>query len=463
MPFKYLNKIIFNKSDSVKKVLKTFNETAFYTERSGFGIVVDKSKKCIGVLTDGDIRRKLLKGLLIDDPIEKFINKKFIYAKENEDTHNILRYFDKKIRVLPILNTKKQPVDLIFISSFKANYRFKDKIFRSRVPVRVSFSGGGTDMSYFMDHKDGLVLNSTIRKYCYASIIVRDDQKINIYSKDLLLSYSAKNINEIKYGDSLDLIKAAIKIMEPNFGFDLETNSDIEVGTGLGGSSAISVAVIGLLNEFNKENKLDLYDIADLAYQSERIFLNISGGWQDQYSTAFGGFNWMEFRNNEVLVNPLKINRKTILELQFNLILVRLEGTAHNSGELENVKQKDFKIESSVKMEKYNMMLDISKKMKESLLKHNIKEFGDLLNESWQIKKKFSNTSNSYINKLYELVMKNGSLGGKLLGSGQSGYLLLYVSPKYLSKVEVLLNKEGLKSEKIIFSNFGLETWNTPR
>tara|TARA_B110000971_G_scaffold220485_2_gene264203 strand:- start:131 stop:1519 length:1389 start_codon:yes stop_codon:yes gene_type:complete len=462
MPFKYLNKLIFLKSDPIKKVIRMFNELAQYTERSGFAIIVNSKKVCVGVLTDGDIRRKFLEGLLITDPVEKFLDKKFSYAFENESTHSILRSFDKKIRILPILNVKKEPVDLIFFSDFKAGHRFRDKIIRSRVPVRISYSGGGTDMSYFMDHKSGLVLSSTISKYCYASILIRSDKEINIHSKDLSCSYSAKNINEIKYGDKLDLIKAAVKIMEPHFGFDLETSSDIEIGTGLGGSSAMSVAVIGLLNEFNNEKKLDLYDIADLAYQAERIYLNISGGWQDQYSTAFGGFNWIEFRNDDVLVNPLRIKKEIILELQFNMMLVRF-GSSHESGKLEENKKAEFKLEDSNKMKKYDLMLNIAIQMKEELLKGNLKSFGDLLNESWIIKKKFSNTSNKYIDKLYSIALKNGALGGKVLGSGQSGYLLLYVSPKYQIKIKKEFKKIGLSTEKINYSSNGLEIWKTKR
>ena len=159
----------------------------------------------------------------------------------------------------------------------------------------------------------------------YPSVITRDDKKVHITSKDLEINYISDSIDKIEYGDDLDLIKAAVKIMKPNFGFDLETFAEYEPGTGLGGSSAVVVAVLGALNYFRNENQLDLYQIADLAYQVERIDMKIQGGWQDQYATAFGGFNWIEFRKNEVLVNPLKLNRNTQLELEYNLMLFRLE------------------------------------------------------------------------------------------------------------------------------------------
>ena len=90
--------------------------------------------------------------------------------------------------------------------------------------------------------------------------------------------------------------------MEPNFGFNLETFAEFEPGTGLGGSSALVVSVLGALNHFRNEQQLDFYQLADLAYQVERIDMNMYGGWQDQYATSFGGFNWIEFKKNKVIV-----------------------------------------------------------------------------------------------------------------------------------------------------------------
>jgi D-glycero-alpha-D-manno-heptose-7-phosphate kinase len=239
---------------------------------------------------------------------------------EGGPSHLILRLFDQKVVNLPVLNDKMQPIDLYRISDFKASSRATQMIIRARVPVRISYSGGGTDISSYINHFPASVLSSTISKYCTASVLVNDDKIIQITSKDLGLEYRVDCIENMKFGDNLDLIKSAIKIMQPEFGFTLETNSEIDAGTGLGGSSALSGAVIGALNQFRNDKRLDLYDVADLAYQSERLDLGISGGWQDQYSTIFGGFNWLEFKKNEVIVNPLRINRDIILELKYNLM-----------------------------------------------------------------------------------------------------------------------------------------------
>ena len=177
-------------------------------------------------------------------------------------------------------------------------------------------------MTKLMNRVPSTVLSSTINKYCTASVITRDDKKVHITSKDLEINYISDSIDKIEYGDDLDLIKAAVKIMKPNFGFDLETFAEYEPGTGLGGSSAVVVAVLGALNYFRNENQLDLYQIADLAYQVERIDMKIQGGWQDQYATAFGGFNWIEFRKNG-FSKPIKVKQKH--SLSWNIILCYLD------------------------------------------------------------------------------------------------------------------------------------------
>lgn len=462
MIFKYLKEIIFLESRSVRSVLEQFNETALYTDHLGFGIVVDSEGICVGVVTDGDIRRKILDGMELDEPIQVAMNHEYIFVDHNDSSHTVLRHFDKKVTVLPVLDDYKKPINLYRLSDFKASSRGDDRIIRARVPVRISYSGGGTDMSYYTNHFPGAVLSSTITKYCTASVMVRMDKKINILSKDLGLEYQADSIEDIKFGDKLDLIKSAVKIMQPNFGFDLETNSDIDAGTGLGGSSAMTVSIIGALNQFRNEKRLDLYDIADLAYQSERINLGISGGWQDQYSTSFGGFNWIDFRKNEVLVNPLRINREVLLELKYNLLLFRFGGS-HDSGKIQAKNSSDFSLTNEEKLNNFAKMTKLAVEMKEALLKGKVKKFGDLLNESWQIKKAVSNASNSNVDILYSSAMKEGALGGKVLGAGDAGYMLIYSSPKYHKAIKDKFAELGAKLEAFDYTDSGLEVWSTAR
>jgi D-glycero-alpha-D-manno-heptose-7-phosphate kinase len=462
MRFIHLKEIIFTDTELVRNVLEKFNETAIHTSGHGFGIITDKTGVCVGIVTDGDIRRKLLTGTELEDQIGNVMNRDFIYADQNDTPHTVLRLFDRKISLLPVLDESGKPADLYLLSDFKASSRGEDRIIRARVPVRISYSGGGTDMSYYFDHFPGAVLSSTITKYCTASVLVRDDQKIQLRSKDFGLEYEADSLADIGFGDQLDLVKSAVKIMQPSFGFELETQSDIDVGTGLGGSSAMTVAIIGALNQFRNEKRLDLYDIADLAYQSERLNLGISGGWQDQYSTAFGGFNWIDFRQNEVLVNPLRINREIILELKYNLMLFRFGGS-HDSGKIQEQNSNDFNISDKDRMDNFTKMTSLAVEMKEYLLKGKVKKFGDLLDASWQLKKSFSTASNSFVDGLYALARKEGALGGKVLGAGHAGYILIYSSPKFHKAIKDAFAEKGAKLEVFDYSEYGLEVWSTSR
>jgi len=462
MPFQYLNRIIFQKEATLKEVLERFNETAIHTENSGFGIIIDKDGKCIGVVSDGDIRRKLIEDGSIDSSVQDAMNKEFSFVTNEDNSHKILRQFDNKVVNLPVLDKNGIPVDLYQYSNFVASSRSEQRIIRARVPVRMSYSGGGTDMSSFINDTPAAVLSSTINKYCTASIIVRDDKEIHITSKDLDLKYSSKNIHEIEYGDKLDLIKAAVKIMQPDFGFDLETFAEFEPGTGLGGSSAVVVSVLGALNYFRNEQQLDIYQLSDLAYQVERIDMKLEGGWQDQYATTFGGFSWIEFRKSEVVVSPLLLQRNTVLELEYNLMLFRLGGS-RSSSKIQKSHIRDID-KNSVKQKSFKEMIQLAVEMKESLLKGNVKHFADLLHKSWMLKIKMNNgVTNEFVEDCYNAAKELGALGGKLLGAGGSGYLLIYASPLYQKKIKSTLAKKGAIQEMFKFGKNGLEVWSTKR
>ena len=307
---------MLNSKVPISKVLENFNETAIFTDKSGYALITNDNGKCVGLVSEGDIRRALLNNVQISDPVSKAMNINFVYVNETDETHLILRQFDKNVSILPILDSSGIPIGFHLYSQFLASTRSVERIIRARVPVRVSFSGGGTDMSRLFNEYPSTVLSSTINKYCTASIIVRNDKKIKIKSKDLGLEYSADEFNKIKFGDDLDLIKAAIKIMQPEFGFNIETYAEFEPGTGLGGSSAVVVSVLGALNYFRNEKQLDIYQIADMAYQVERIDMGMTGGWQDQYATSFGGFSLIEFGKNSIVVNPLLVQREILLQLE---------------------------------------------------------------------------------------------------------------------------------------------------
>jgi len=184
---------------------------------------------------------------------------------------------------------------------------------RAKAPLRISLAGGGTDVPPFPQLEGGCVLSTTINRYAYGTLQPRRDGNICVHSLDFGVSVTYDLQDKLTYDGKLDLVKAAIRklVATEHRGFDLLLHSDAPPGSGLGASSAMMVALVGLLKEFVHLPLTD-YEIADLACVIEREELGIQGGLQDQYAATFGGFNYIEFLPDRVIVNPLKISLDVI-------------------------------------------------------------------------------------------------------------------------------------------------------
>ena len=421
------------------------------------GIVfITKNNKIIGSATDGDMRNEVLKDKGINTPIKNVMNRDFVYLlKENASRENILKLLDTNIKVIPILNNELELVSIASEKNIDWNNDYKI-ISKAKSPVRISFAGGGTDLTTYFTREDGVVLNTTINKFSHAILQKRKDKKIVIHSYDFDICLRFKNIKEIEYNGELDLIKSVIKLLNPNFGFELVTYSDVPTGSGLGGSAVVLSAIIGTFNNF-RINKLNSHDIAELAFQAERIELGLSGGWQDQYSTVFGGFNFMEFTEEENIINPLRISEDILNELEDSLVLC-YSGMSHNSADIHDSQKENMKKEK----EFAEITKEIAYKMKSRLLKGRLDDFGELLHKAWTAKKHFSSKiSNKYLDDIYSFALKNGALGGKLLGAGGGGYFLFYVPTFKKLKFMALLKNKGYEIDTFTFDEVGLRSWIT--
>jgi D-glycero-alpha-D-manno-heptose-7-phosphate kinase len=419
-------------------------------------IFITQDDKVIGCATDGDIRNVILQSHELNQPIKKAINRNFTYLFEhNASRENILKLLDSKIHVIPILS---QDFNLISIASHK-NIDWNNKyniISKAKSPVRISFAGGGTDLTNYFLEQNGVVLNTTINKFSHAILQKRDDEKIIIHSNDFETILTFNKISEISYDGSLDLIKAVIKLLNPEFGFELTTYSDVPTGSGLGGSAVILSAIIGAFNNF-RINKFSQHDIAELAFQAERIELGLNGGWQDQYATVFGGFNFMEFRENENIINPLRISQDILSELEDSLILC-YSGLSHNSGDIHTNQKENM----NKNKEFASIAKEIAYEMKNKILKGQLDNFGELLHKAWETKKRFSDKiTTNYLDEIYDFALLNGAIGGKLLGAGGGGYFLFYVPTfKKLDLIQAL-KKRGLMIDTFTFDSQGLRSWIT--
>jgi D-glycero-alpha-D-manno-heptose-7-phosphate kinase len=340
----------------------------------------------------------------------------------------------------------------------KLNRRI-DLIIRSKAPLRISFAGGGTDVPPYPEERGGAVLSTTINKYAYATLIPRKDDTINVKSLDYDIVAKYHTDEKLFYNGELDLIKAVINNMGTTQGLDLFMHSDAPPGSGLGSSSTVVVTLVGIFQKW-LNRPLTHYDIAELAYKIERVDLNIKGGKQDQYAATFGGFNYIEFNAESTIVNPLRIHRTVLNELEYSLLLVYTGRTRLSANIIKEQMDKYIKKEKK-SIEALDEMKTICIDMKNALLKGNLGEFGELLHKGWEHKKKLaSKISNPEIDKLYQTARQNGAVGGKLLGAGGGGYLLLFCDFDKKHIIAEKLEKLGGQPVDFGFDFKGLQNWS---
>lgn len=334
------------------------------------------------------------------------------------------------------------------------------RLLRARAPLRVSFAGGGTDVPPYPEEEGGLVLSATINRYAYGTLRPRADRQIGIQSLDLDMAVSFALEEARPDGDRLDLIKAAIHKVaaESPTGFDLFLHSAAPPGSGLGSSSAVVVALVGLLASHMRLPLTD-YETARLAYTVEREDLGLKGGTQDQYAAVFGGFNFMEFRDGDVIVNPLRIPPDTINELEYNLLLCFTGGTRVSDHIIDDQTGR-YRSGDSSTLDGLRMQKQLAVEMKDALLQGALTRFGELLDRAWRYKKQMSpKISNSHIDDLYEEARRNGAVGGKVTGAGGGGYMLLYCRYDRKHEVQAALAEAGAEAVDFQFDQFGLRTW----
>jgi len=335
-------------------------------------------------------------------------------------------------------------------------------VIRSRAPLRISFAGGGTDVSPYVDEHGGAVLNGTINRFAYATIIPKSNKEVEIASLDydVILKYTIDK--EIAFDGQLDLIKGVINKFRSKYGlnngFRIFVHSDAPPGSGLGSSSAIAVAVI---IAFAKLVKLPLtpYELAELAYEIERVDVGIKGGKQDQYASSFGGMNFIEFNKDITVVNPLRIEKSILNELEYSLTLGYIGSTRASSKIIE----KQIKNYEEKQKDAICAMDNIKKlafEMKNALLRGELHRFGELLNEEWYEKKKMAEgISNEIIDRIYDEALKSGAIGGKISGAGGGGFMFFYT--EFDKKVSVInrLKELGVQVLPFSFVEDGATAW----
>ena len=324
----------------------------------------------------------------------------------------------------------------------------------ARAPVRISFAGGGTDLpAYYMKH-GGAVVSTTIDKYFYVFLNVSGDDSMQITSSDYRTFYRHDIDTPLLFDGDLSLPRAILSHFGLARGISMFLASEIPPGTGLGSSSTVAVAIIKAVTTA-RGLFLSKQQIAELACQIEIEKMSEPIGKQDQYAAAFGDLNFIQFRADGVIVEPLRIAPETRRALERNILLFFSGSTREASSILRAQKQSSEQNDPRV-LDALHAVKALAFQVKECLERGDLSEFGSLLDKGWQNKKKFAaGISTSLIDECYDLALANGALGGKVTGAGGGGFLMIYCEPACQAAVTQALESKGLKRMDFRFESEG--------
>ncbi len=337
-------------------------------------------------------------------------------------------------------------------------------IYRSKAPLRIGLAGGGTDVSPYCDLYGGAILNATISLYAYATIETLHDAQVIFEAMDRneVVAYDLKE--ELPVDGRLDLATGVYNHIVKKYGpvpsgFKLTTLVDAPAGSGLGSSSTLVVAIIGVFAEW-LNLPLGEYDIAHMAYDIERVDLGMAGGKQDQYAATFGGVNFMEFyADNKVIVNPLRIKPQYLNELENNLLLY-FTATSRLSSTIIEAQSQNVKDKNKESIDAMHHLKEQSQMMKEAVLKGNVDDIGRILDYGFRFKKQMAKgISNTAMDEIYEAALKAGATGGKISGAGGGGFMMFYCPGNTRYAVKHTLQSIGGSFSQYQFTERGVFTW----
>lgn len=322
-------------------------------------------------------------------------------------------------------------------------------IIRSKAPLRIGLAGGGSDVSPYSDIYGGVVLNATINLYAYCTIEETGDGRVTIESYDADCFESFPLVRELEIDGKASLLKGTYNRVMREYGIPLRackitTYNDAPAGSGLGTSSTMVVAIVKAFVEWHALPLGD-YEIARLAYEIERKDLNLSGGKQDQYAAAFGGFNYMEFLQNDmVIINPLKVKRWIIDELEASTVLY-FTGRSRSSAAIIDEQKRNISKGNTTSIEAMHRIKQSAVDMKLAVLKGDMKAFARILGQAWEDKKKMAGAiTNPAIEETFDIATKAGALAGKVSGAGGGGFVLFFVEPtKKKALMDALAQLDG--------------------
>jgi D-glycero-alpha-D-manno-heptose-7-phosphate kinase len=323
-------------------------------------------------------------------------------------------------------------------------------------PLRISFVGGGTDFPHYFEEHGGAVLSATIDHHVRITIVPREDRQVIVRSLDMghLVEYHL-DAGPV-YDGVMDLAKAAIQRVGVAGGIEMDIDSDAPAGSGLGGSSALVTGVVAGLAMLEARD-LQADELARLAYSIERDDLAISGGWQDQYAAAFGGFNLFEFSKDGVSVSPVRTSPNVLAALERNLMLCYTGFVRRNVGLIDTQVElyRQGREDTILGMKQLH---GIAYAMREAVEDGDIDELGVMLRDAFLAKRRMNPhiAEHTPIEAMLSMAQAAGATGGKICGAGGGGYLLLYCRPSAQPVVRAELERLGAQFARFAFRGEGV-------
>src|SRR3984885_3214218 len=317
----------------------------------------------------------------------------------------------------------------------------------TRSPLRISLGGGGTDLpSYYRKHT-GFVLSAPINQYVYITIN-------EAFRPRIILKYS--RLEDVEHVDEIQhpIIREALRLTGVTGPYlEIVSLSDIPAGTGLGSSGSFTTALLRALHTM-KRSFVPPQELAEQACHIEIDLLKEPVGKQDQYNPAFGGITCFEFlTDGRVIAEPLKIAPETLANLEDSLLLF-FTGASRSAGEVLRDQDTRTRANASDMLENLHFTKQLGHESRDALLAADLRKFADLMHVHWEHKKKRSpGMSSGFIDEMYERARAHGALGGKLIGAGGGGFLLLYTEDK--TRLRSAMRGAGLREVRLQFDFSG--------
>jgi len=323
-----------------------------------------------------------------------------------------------------------------------------------RSPLRISFSGGGTDLEEYHSKFNGYAISQTINKFTYVIAKLRRDDKLQGFSPDFASHLPPKKYHRTKSLQGHEIVLAGLKELKFSRGVDMYLSSDVEPNSGLGASSSLTTNFVNVIMHLD-EKKWTKNKIAMKAYQIGHDILKWGIGKQDEFASAYGGFNIFKFTKDKVTVTPISLKKSTQNELENNSLLFRLGDRKHSAGILKS-QIKAINRSDPTTLDALHNAKNLTLKMRDALRQNDLVSFYEIINEGWKFKKKFAKgVSNTNIDNISKLIFSNGANAVKVTGAGGGGHMYVYAEPKKHNMIKKELKKIGVLHVDFKFQKSG--------